>query len=155
MDTAGEDFHYQLWHEVDAVYTNFRWAEPAIIMGGENKLQAEGPFLGLFMEFRNRLRDTQRLVVVGYSFRDRHINEAIRAWMRRPAGGENPRLIVVDPSDSYRNPLDATHDEDFQVWLRNGADEPGILDLALNGSSSELLEAGCSLWNPPPRSSVG
>jgi hypothetical protein len=98
MHTGGEDFRYQPWHEVDNTYTNFRWAQPAIIMGGENKLQARGPFLELYMEFGNRLRDTQRLVVVGYSFRDPHINEAIRTWIRDTPRRNEPHLVVVDPS---------------------------------------------------------
>jgi hypothetical protein len=56
---------------------------PAIIFGGRNKLTAEGPFLDLLIQFRKRLLENDRLMVIGYSFRDNHINALIEFWLRR------------------------------------------------------------------------
>ena len=56
---------------------------PAIIFGGRNKLTAEGPFLDLLIQFRKRLLENDRLIVIGYSFRDNHINALIEFWLRR------------------------------------------------------------------------
>jgi hypothetical protein len=50
--TGGEDFLYAPWANLDANHYNGKWIQPAIIMGGENKLQARGPFLELYIEFK-------------------------------------------------------------------------------------------------------
>lgn len=68
---------------------------PAVIFGHRNKLTAEGPFLDLLRSFRQELQAVDRLTVVGYSFRDPHVNEYISQWLN---GGENRRLRVVDPN---------------------------------------------------------
>jgi hypothetical protein len=52
-----------------------------VIFGGRNKLTAEGPFLDL-LKFRTALSNTKQLVVIGYSFRDDHINPLILSWLR-------------------------------------------------------------------------
>lgn len=69
-------------------------APPAIIFGLRGKLRADGPFLDLLARFRDDLRQANELVVVGYSFRDDHVNEAIREWLNQ---GPARRLTVVDP----------------------------------------------------------
>jgi hypothetical protein len=67
---------------------------PVLVFGQRGKLRAEGPFLSLLVEFEQQLAVCDELVVVGYSFRDAHINEAIRHW-----SGENSerRIVIVDP----------------------------------------------------------
>ncbi len=58
---------------------------PAIIFGQGNKLTAEGPYLELLGLFRNDLEQHDHLLVIGYSFRDDHINHYIARWfLRRP-----------------------------------------------------------------------
>lgn len=54
---------------------------PAVIFGQRNKLTAHGPFLSLLEEFRTRLNNSDLLTVIGYSFRDNHINEYITQWI--------------------------------------------------------------------------
>ncbi len=56
-------------------------ATPAIIFGERNKLSAQGPMLLLFEEFRRDLSNADRLVVIGYSFGDAHVNEIIWQWL--------------------------------------------------------------------------
>jgi hypothetical protein len=54
-----------------------------VIFGGRNKLTAEGPFLDLLVKFQSVLSENSHLIVVGYSFRDQHINRCIRRWLAR------------------------------------------------------------------------
>lgn len=73
---------------------NVQGSRPAVVFGQREKLRANGPFLEIFAEFRRRLARSTVLVVVGYSFRDQHVNETIRHWINE---GTTRRLIVVDP----------------------------------------------------------
>lgn len=70
-----------------------RGYEPAVIFGSGNKLTAEGPFLEILLAFRERLDKCREMVVIGYSFSDEHINDAIWRWLNR-----NPAhtLRVID-----------------------------------------------------------
>lgn len=67
---------------------------PVLVFGQRNKLRADGPFLSLLSEFENMLSESDRLIVVGYSFRDDHINEIIRRWTH---DDKTRRLSLVDP----------------------------------------------------------
>ncbi|MCI0544616.1 MAG: SIR2 family protein [Actinobacteria bacterium] len=51
--------------------------EPALLLGGRNKLTARGPFLDLLSAFRSALEGSKRLTILGYSFRDEHVNHII------------------------------------------------------------------------------
>src|SRR6266404_3755337 len=53
----------------------------AAIFGGRNKLTAEGPFLDLLIKFKKVLDEHWRLLVIGYSFRDAHVNQCIVRWL--------------------------------------------------------------------------
>jgi len=70
--------------------------EPLLIFGRSNKLTTEGPFLDLFVSFRNQLDTLERLVVVGYSFRDSHVNDSILRWLRVKKA---PKLVVINGPD--------------------------------------------------------
>lgn len=94
------------WHE--ALYGG-DWIETAvpeqlreskIIFGAGNKLSAEGPYLQLLSRFREILAESQVLAVVGYSFRDPHINEIIAEWHRVKVGTACIR-IANGPRFSY------------------------------------------------------
>lgn len=65
---------------------------PAVIFGQRNKLTAEGPFLDLLRAFKNELSKSQKLTVVGYSFRDPHVNVFISQWLNKAA--ENTLNII-------------------------------------------------------------
>jgi hypothetical protein len=67
---------------------------PLVLYGARDKLRSEGPFLELRAAFQAELRVSRYLVVVGYSFRDRHVNELIENWLARV---RDSKLIVVDP----------------------------------------------------------
>lgn len=67
---------------------------PAIVFGARGKLQTKGPFLSLLIELEQLLGAADKLVVIGYSFRDDHINQVIRRWTLED---RNRRIVVVDP----------------------------------------------------------
>jgi hypothetical protein len=75
--------------------------QPAIVFGGQNKLTAEGPFLELFRCLYSELYIADRLTVIGYSFRDKHINKLLRQWINdvdrkvRIINGENFTLAEL------------------------------------------------------------
>ncbi len=75
--------------------------EPVLVFGQRSKLEAEGPFFSLMSEFEDLLARSDRLITIGYSFRDRHINEAIRRWTR---GDRSRTVVLVDPNLPTRFP---------------------------------------------------
>lgn len=66
----------------------------ALVFGQGAKLRSNGPFLAMLLEFDKFLERTDQLVVVGYSFRDDHINAAIRRWFNKR---REPRMVVINP----------------------------------------------------------
>jgi hypothetical protein len=85
--------------------------DPVLVFGQRGKLRAEGPFLSLLAEFEKQLADATRLIVIGYSFRDDHVNELIRRW----AAEDRARtLLVVDPSWPSPGPF---YSNDFRIEL--------------------------------------
>jgi hypothetical protein len=67
---------------------------PALVFGQREKLRSGGPFLELLAEFSKALARSDILIVIGYSFRDEHINEQIRRWI---GADSRRRITVVDP----------------------------------------------------------
>jgi hypothetical protein len=68
---------------------------PAVIFGAGNKLKAGGPYLELLRLFEESLAESDRLVVVGYSFRDEHVNAVLTTWINADA---SRKLVVLDKS---------------------------------------------------------
>jgi len=66
---------------------------PAVIFGHRNKLTAKGPFLDMLRAFEEQLNEADRLTIIGYSFRDEHINEQIRKWM---AGSSSRTIRIIN-----------------------------------------------------------
>ena len=58
-------------------------SQSSMIFGGHNKLTADGPFLDMLQAFKTeKLAKCNTLTIVGYSFRDDHINACIKQWAR-------------------------------------------------------------------------
>jgi len=70
-------------------------AKPALVFGVNSKLRSDGPFLAMLIEFDRVLSETEWLVVVGYSFRDDHINAGITRWVNSDTAR---RLSIIDPN---------------------------------------------------------
>lgn len=67
---------------------------PAII-AGTAKLTATGPFMDLLVRFRQEVMESDRLVIVGYSFRDAHVNAVVRGFINMRY---TPSAVsIVDP----------------------------------------------------------
>lgn len=85
--------------------------EPVLVFGQRAKLQADGPFLSLLGEFERLLAESRSLIVIGYSFRDEHVNEVIRRWTAEDAART---IVVVDPNWPEDFPSSS---DDFRVLL--------------------------------------
>ena len=71
--------------------------KPALIFGAGNKLRAGGPYLELLRQFEDSLNRSQALLVVGYSFRDEHVNALVTNWLN---SDPTKRIVVLDPAVS-------------------------------------------------------
>lgn len=67
---------------------------PMVVFGQRNKLTTEGPFLDLLKQFDEQLQRTDILTVVGYSFRDPHIDFYISKFLNLYGG----KIRIVDPN---------------------------------------------------------
>ena len=67
---------------------------PVMVIGDREKLETEGPTLALLAAFEHSLEHVDRLVVVGYSFADDHVNRIITGWLN---GEDDRKLVVLDP----------------------------------------------------------
>jgi hypothetical protein len=67
---------------------------PAVIFGHRNKLTSDGPFLDLLRQFQSELQKSESLIVIGYSFRDSHVNTYISEWLNESAKNI---LTIIDP----------------------------------------------------------
>lgn len=76
---------------------------PAVVFGQGSKLTAEGPYLDLLHAFRESLGQASSLIVVGYSFRDAHVNEYITQWLN-----QSPEHCVTVVNPTFRS-LDITY----------------------------------------------
>lgn len=98
---------YQIIKKVDPNVMEQRNFQPAVIFGGKNKLTAKGPFLSLLHSFEAELSNCITLTIIGYSFRDEHVNEFITNWFN----GDNTRRIRII------NPNPDTLNNDFSDYL--------------------------------------
>lgn len=117
--------------------------ERAIVLGGENKLRADGPYLDLLREFEQSLAKADRLVVVGYSFRDAHINTKIH----KAVFHTGKTFIVIDPiHDHYfARVQDLVNMYKPPYWLKGSIEK--LLPVAMTGDTSDLEAARFEL-NP-------
>lgn len=86
---------------------------PGVVFGARGKLRADGPFLSMLREFDNMLARADRLLVVGYSFRDDHINVALARWINAVPVRD---LTVIDPS--FDEDIRVTKQHSFTRSLR-------------------------------------
>jgi hypothetical protein len=76
-------------------YHHIRY-EPTIILKRGNKLSTDEPYPELINHFIQELQLTNTLTIIGYSFRDEHINTIIGRWYDT---GEK-KIQIVDPGFS-------------------------------------------------------
>jgi hypothetical protein len=90
--------------------------ELGILFGGGNKLTAEGPFMDLLYKFKRLLWERQHLVVIGYSFRDEHINHVIDHWFTTKP---NAQMTIVEASTAAikTHPFCLSHEDEIDKRL--------------------------------------
>jgi NAD-dependent SIR2 family protein deacetylase len=98
---------YQIIQKIDPNSIGNQTFQPAVIFGGKNKLTAKGPFLSLLRSFETQLSTTEILTIIGYSFRDEHVNEFITNWFN---GDVSRRMRIINPNpdglnDGFARPL--------------------------------------------------
>jgi hypothetical protein len=74
-----------------------RWSRSNALMifGGQSgKLTPTGPFLQLRHEFERDLLRSNRLLIIGYSFRDEHVNAILRRWV---STRKSAKMVIVEP----------------------------------------------------------
>ena len=81
-------------HYTDRFPTMAAVETPMVIYGHRNKLTTEGIFLDLLRQFDKELSNSDLLTVIGYSFRDEHINFFITKFLNRD---ESNVIRVVMP----------------------------------------------------------
>ncbi|PYY46234.1 SIR2 family protein [Curtobacterium sp. MCBD17_023] len=89
---------------------------PWIVVGDREKLATDGPTLVLNFAARDALMRTDRVVVVGYSFGDAHINAMLRDWLARDPSRtlvildvSFPRARHISARDGFRSALIETY----------------------------------------------
>jgi len=87
-----------------------------VLFGGGNKLTAEGPFMDLFYKFKRLLWEREHLLVIGYSFRDDHINHIIDHWLTNK---QNARISIVEgpKADIKRHRFCLRHEDKIGKYL--------------------------------------
>ena len=101
---------------------------PGLIFGVRNKLRPDGPFMAMLHEFWTWLEGADRLVIIGYSFRDEHINNLIEDWITTRIGAV---LEIVDPSIP-------------KSWLYRSHSTPNFVSQALDFHKHEA--PGCPAY---------
>ena len=132
--TTGGASRYQgdveVWHAGPNPYAGVALdvdiTAPALLFGGSNKLDAHGPYLRMLTAFDDALSNASRLVVVGYSIRDPHINALIERFSRNDLiTRRQPELVIVDPAlDAVQVRLSEIHPHFWPAYgLKAGARE--------------------------------
>ncbi len=100
---------------------------PLILIGTFNKMLAYtgGIFADLFCEFRRRLVKTDALVICGYGFGDKGINNQLVHWV---SGAKDRRMLVVHPEPQrLRNGARGAIQNNWDAWVRGGSPQASVL----------------------------
>jgi hypothetical protein len=91
----------------------------------------------LLAEFEEQLADADQLIVIGYSFRDDHVNEVIRNWTLER---KSNHLLVVDPNWPGENDAHTAFQRELAVHLV----PPHWKDPPTFSSRLEIVRSPCS-----------
>ena len=94
FDEIEELIKYKQDHEPAFNPRNPSEIKPHIILGYQHKLFSVKPFFSIVQEFIRKLRSSNLIVVVGYSFSDSYINNLLIQEVNKD---KNKKLLIVDP----------------------------------------------------------
>ena len=94
FDEVEEVIKYKQDHEPAFNPKNPSELKPHIILGYQHKLFSVEPFFSIVQEFIQKLRSSNLIIVVGYSFNDSYINNLLIQEVNKD---KNKKLIIVDP----------------------------------------------------------
>jgi NAD-dependent SIR2 family protein deacetylase len=113
--------------------------EPAIVFGEGGKLRSEGPYLALLLAWATELNRADSLLVVGYSFRDEHVNEVIARWFNADS---RRRIVLLDPTDPGTAPADSFAEEVSRLAAVDAAaSEPARFTYIQGTAKTSLAQA--------------
>jgi hypothetical protein len=116
--------------------------DPGIVFGEAGKLESHGPYLELLLAWAARLQKATDLVVVGYSFRDAHVNQFIARWFNKD---DSRRLVIVDPSES----VDGLFGFQMKAYCDPRLNPPRVL--YLKGTAAAVLPEAIRVASRPAR----
>jgi hypothetical protein len=102
---------------------------PGVIFGAGNKLRPDGPYLALYQEFLTVLSKARQVIVIGYSFRDAHVNEALRHWVLEQAQDEDLLRIGCLEEGTPSIVEHWVRERDFDVEIVPGSAEDMMREL--------------------------
>ena len=103
---------------------------PGIIFGAGNKLRPDGPYLDLYVEFKQALANADRFIIIGYGWGDAHVNELIRRWLQRRDKPREFRLGRLDGASLPELPRQWTYGNDsLDVHVFHGRASETIVDI--------------------------
>jgi NAD-dependent SIR2 family protein deacetylase len=145
--SAGGDFPVATYETSAQPYGDHRI--PLVVFGAGSKLRADGPFLELFMEAKAALSAADELIVVGYSFRDPHINQLIRDWLSTDI---DRSLMIVDPGfvswvDLPRGEREEPERFRMLLDLQVGLEKHNRITTIRSGAAAGLAELAAE-WPP-------
>jgi hypothetical protein len=127
---------------------------PAVVFGEAGKLRAEGPYLELLLAWANQLQRADSLLVVGYSFRDPHVNHIIARWFNDRT---DPQIVLLDPGPSPGHGSNVFRDRLGALGVGRASDELApfttVSATAARGLSIAIGRAASvdPRWEPPNR----
>ena len=115
-----------VWHATDATGVSFHplpanhgMSHPMILVGSENKLRDYngGVWIELQHRFRQSLFQSNHLIISGYSFADKGINNRIIEWVYR---SRDNKIIVIhpNPDELHHGALGAISNK-WEMWLNS------------------------------------
>ena len=108
--------------------SDFRYSDPGgrplLLIGTFNKMSdySLGIFRDLHWRLRSTMRNASRLVICGYSFGDKGINEELVDWVHEKKGR---RFVIIDPAceDSLYANARGVIQKHWNKWKNNGSIE--------------------------------
>lgn len=88
-------------------------------------MRPEGPYTALLVAFEAALMASPNLVVIGYSFRDTHVNAVLERWYTADPNGRG--LFVVDPGFPSRPRMEKDYAWTIGRRLHGGNPGGGVL----------------------------